>query len=102
MESGQAGLGRLLDRDRSSLAQPLMLCLQAMDCEETVGDLVTIPQLAYAGGLDGRITDMPSATGQITFTQYMPTILGRDEGATLAPWLSIVSNGFLQRDRETR
>lgn len=100
MESGQAGLGRLLDRDRSSLAQPAALCLQAMDCGEAIGDLVILPQLAYVGGLDGRITDMPSATGQITFTQYMPIVFGRDEGATLAPWLSIVSNGFLQRDRD--
>ena len=100
-DATMAQLGRLLDRDQMGTTQPLTLCLQANDCGQAIGEPVTIPQLVYSSGLEGTTTDLPASSGQISFTQYLPFVTGRDEGTTLPVQQTVTDANLIMRRSAT-
>jgi len=83
MDTGVAQAGRLLDRDRIATRQELTLCLQARDCGQDIGQPVLVPRVVYASGLDGNTQELPISSANLTFTQYLPFVVGRDGGVVL-------------------
>jgi len=96
LDAGMAQLGRLLDRDLIGQRQPLVLTTQAMECNTPIGDIAQI-QAIYSGGLEGNIQELPSTAGSITFTQYLPMVLGHDQGIALDVQDTLTPNGILHR-----
>ncbi len=94
LDSGRARLARLLDRDRVALRQPLVLVAQAEERGAGIGEMLQIGAI-YAGGLEGQAQDLPSAAGQITFTQYLPYVTAHDQGVALAVQQSISNADYL-------
>lgn len=82
----------LFDRDRIAEQQPLMLCYQQVDCyDERVPTTraALIPSI-YVGGLEGNTNNLFAEQQTITFTQFLPFILGEfDQGTTLSPQTSV-------------
>lgn len=90
-------LAHLLDRDLVGLRQPLVLTMQAEECGAAVGD-VTCVQALYSGGMEGSVEELPSASSALTFTQYLPMVLGHDQGAALASQISVANaNNIVKR-----
>ena len=92
LDAGQAVLGALLDRDLVGQRQPLVLTTQACNCTTPIGEIVQV-QALYQQGLEGNIQELPSASGPISFTQYLPMVLGHDQGVALDVQDSITSYG---------
>ncbi len=91
----RADLQDLFDRDLIAEQQPLMLCYQQFDCYDDRTPLTgaaLIPAL-YSGGLEGNTNNLFAEDLAITFTQYLPFILGgTGRGAALTVQQSIASN----------
>ncbi len=83
LEAMQAAMGELLDRDVTSIRQPLTLVAQATDGRYPCGDMVTIPKAVYSSGLEGNIHNGVSASSTITFTQNLPFVQGKDGGTSI-------------------
>lgn len=92
IDAGQGALGAVLDRDLVALRQPLVLTTQAQDCGTPIGELCQI-QAIYQGGMEGNTQEVPSATGAISFTTYLPMIFGPDQGVPLDVQDSLTSIG---------
>lgn len=95
VSSGQ--VGQLLDRDRIGLRQELALCLQAQECNADIGEPLIIPRAVYASGLDGNTVDLPVSSVNITFSQYLPYVVGRDAGVALDVQDAITPNDIAVR-----
>lgn len=94
---GAGQLARLLDRDRIGARQPLVLTMQAQDCGVPIGEEVRV-QALYTGGLEGETQELPTAAAAITFTTYLPVVLGSQAGALLTPQATVTNaNGILTR-----
>lgn len=94
---GAGQLARLLDRDRVGQRQPLVLTMQAEDCGRAIGEPLTIPAL-YTGGLEGAAQELPTAAAAISFTAYLPAVLGSQAGGALTPQQTVTNtNGVALR-----
>jgi hypothetical protein len=96
LDAGQAALGALLDRDLVGQRQPLVLTTQASDCGQPIGQPVQV-QAIYQQGLEGNIQELPSAAGAITFTQYLPMVLGGGQAVSLDVQDALTPSGILHR-----
>lgn len=96
-DTAVAQLGDLLDRDLIAQRQPLVLTMQAQACGNDRGERVFIPAL-YSGGLEGNVVELPSQQVPITFTQYLPYVLGGDQGTALTVQQSVSNaNAIVKR-----
>lgn len=96
-DTAVAQLGDLLDRDLIAQRQPLVLTMQAQACGNDCGERVFVPAL-YSGGLEGNVVELPSQQVPITFTQYLPFVLGGDQGTALTVQQSVSNaNAIAQR-----
>lgn len=89
-------VARLLDRDLVGLRQPLVLTMQAEELGAAIGDTVAV-QALYSGGLEGHVQELPSASAQVTFTQYVPLVLNHDQGASLSSQSSVANVNNIAR-----
>lgn len=101
MDGGVARLGRRLDRDLIATRQPLALCLQARECNQDIGEFVTVPRAMYRSGLEGNTQELPSAAAAITFEQYLPYVVGRDGGVALTVQSTFTMAYMAQRNPQT-
>lgn len=96
LDAGMAQLGRLLDRDRIAQRQPLVLTMQAQNCDVPCGEPVQI-QALYSGGMEGNVQELPSAAQGISFTQYLPVVLSAGQGVPLTVQTSVASVNSVMR-----
>lgn len=82
-----------VDRDLIGTRQPLVLRVQHVDPDTLIpdGNAVQIAAL-YQGGLEGNQQFLPTADATITFTQFLPYIVGGDGGGDLNENQTITSN----------
>jgi hypothetical protein len=97
MDANRSRVSRLLDRDRVSLRQELALCLQARECTADIGEPLIVPRAVYASGLEGNAVDLPVSAANITFTQYLPYVVGRDGGGSISQPTTITTNYLIRR-----
>jgi len=87
-------LARLIDRDRTALHQPLVICGQAQECGVDVGDAWSVAGV-YTGGLAGSAADVPTSQQAITFDSYLPWVAGRDGGSALTVQQSLANVNYI-------
>lgn len=98
LRDNRGGLAALLDRDLSGQDQRLKLVYQAMDGCREISELTEVI-CKYAGGLEGDSSGHFGSAAPITFTQYLPVVLGGgDAGASLTTQISVSNaNRILRR-----
>lgn len=93
LDASISQLGRVLDRDLvGGQRQPLVLTMQAQECGVPCGQPITV-QALYDGGMEGEVKEVPTATQPITFENYLPMIVGPDQGVALDVQDSLTSIG---------
>lgn len=90
LRDARGQLGRVLDRDQSSLDQPLLL-------RHTLGDSeAAIVPAKYTGGLGGNTDNQYAETTAISLTQYLPFIVSeREAGASLTVQQSVTNANYI-------
>lgn len=94
--ANRAGLATLLDRDLIAREQPLIVTLQPHDGGIPIGEKVQVAAL-YSGGMSGNTDNLLAETTAVTFTQYLPLIIGPEAGAALSVQASLGSTAFARR-----
>lgn len=93
-----AALADDLERDKIATRQPLTLLAEPLNANgDPIRAPIALAGIDYVGGLEGALAGLPVAETAITFTQYLPRIVVRDEGVALDVQDSVASSSLFIR-----